>query len=119
MIGTDITYYFETSFSHILCRKNLVFQYSKLQGSTDAAENLISDGAKYGIEIKDFNKASQSKASVITFKNVAVTDTGDYTCKWDTTTFDPKATMTVAVRCKSKGWYSARYNCGAVRGYIR
>ena len=96
-----------------------VIQCYSLQGSTDSAENLINSGEKYDIEIEDFNTATRSKTSVITFKNVAVTDTGDYTCKWDTTTFDPKATMTVAVRCKSKGWYSARYNCGAVHGYIR
>ncbi|KAL5249910.1 hypothetical protein ACHWQZ_G015848 [Mnemiopsis leidyi] len=68
------------------------------KGSTDEAENLISDGDKYEIVNTDFNTASRTKTSVITFKNVAVTDTGDYTCKWDTGTFDPKATMTVAIR---------------------
>ena len=77
-----------------------------MQGSTDEAENLISDGDKYGIVSTDFNTASRTKTSVITFKNVVVTDTGDYTCKWDTTTFDPKATMTVAIRCK---FYKTRF----------
>ena len=71
-----------------------------LQGSTDAAENRVSDGVKYGIENTEFNTASRTKTSVITFKNVVVTDSGDYTCKWDTASFDPKATMTVAIRCK-------------------
>ena len=79
---------------------NQVIQYHSLQGSTDSVENLIHSGENYGIEVKDFNTGSRSKISVITFKNVAVTDTGDYTCKWDTTSFDPKATMTVAVRCE-------------------
>lgn len=72
-----------------------------LQGSTDAAEGIIADGEKYGIVTGEFNTASRSKTSVITFKNVAVTDTGDYTCKWDTTSFDPQSTMTVAIRCTS------------------
>ena len=72
-----------------------------MQGSTDAAEALIADGDKYGIATGQFNIASRSKTSTITFKNVAVTDTGDYTCKWDTASFDPQATMTVAIRCTS------------------
>ncbi|KAL5250884.1 hypothetical protein ACHWQZ_G016582 [Mnemiopsis leidyi] len=73
-------------------------QVEWFKGSTDDASTIITAGDKYGIELTEFNIASRSKSSVITFKNVAVTDSGDYTCKWHTTSFDPKSTMTVAIR---------------------
>jgi len=67
-------------------------------GSTDNGDNLIASGAKYVITNGEFNVAERSKTSVITIQNTEVTDTGDYTCKWDTSTFDPIATMTIAIR---------------------